>query len=42
MTTTHTTSEMMEALAAPGPFADHAGQLMLFGQFVGAWDGEAT
>ncbi|HKR98744.1 MAG TPA: hypothetical protein VJU79_04440, partial [Candidatus Dormibacteraeota bacterium] len=29
---------MQEALAAAGPHPDHIGHLMLFGQFVGAWD----
>ena len=34
--------EAVEALAATGPHPDHAGKLMLFGQFVGSWDVEAT
>jgi hypothetical protein len=29
---------MQEALAAAGPNSEHAQELMLFGQFVGAWD----
>ena len=29
-------------LAAPGPFAEYADKLLLFGQFVGAWDTDAT
>ena len=29
---------MIEALQAEGPFADHAGKLMLFGRLVGSWD----
>ena len=32
------TSAMIEALQAEGPFADHAGKLMLFGRLVGSWD----
>jgi hypothetical protein len=31
---------MLDALAATGPHPDHADKLMLFGQFVGAWDFE--
>jgi hypothetical protein len=29
---------MLDVLAAAGPHPDHAEKLMLFGQFVGAWD----
>ena len=29
---------MIEALAAPGPWAEHADALILFGQFVGGWE----
>jgi hypothetical protein len=32
---------MLEVLQASGPHPDHAERLMLFGQFVGAWDFEA-
>src|SRR5258707_10816888 len=28
----------LELLAADGPFADYANQLMLYGQFVGSWE----
>jgi len=31
-------SEMIEALAAAGPFPDYADKLMLFGRLVGGWD----
>jgi hypothetical protein len=31
-------SEMIEALAADGPFHEYADKLMLFGRLVGAWD----
>ena len=31
---------MIELLTADGPHPDHARELMLFGQFVGAWDME--
>jgi hypothetical protein len=31
---------MLDLLAADGPYPDHADALMLFGQFVGAWDME--
>jgi hypothetical protein len=31
---------MLDLLAAGGPHPDHAGELMLFGRFVGAWDME--
>jgi hypothetical protein len=30
-------SAMIEALAAEGPFPDHADKLMLFGRLVGSW-----
>jgi hypothetical protein len=33
---------LVQVLAAPGPFAEHADGLALFGQFVGSWDIEAT
>ena len=33
---------MIEALAAGGPWPEHAEKLMLFGQFVGAWDLDIT
>jgi len=33
--------EALELLAADGPHADHADELMLFGQFVGSWDVDA-
>lgn len=35
-------SRMVELLAASGPFEAYADQLMLFGQFVGSWDVEAS
>jgi hypothetical protein len=35
-------SDMIEALAADGPFAERADKLMLFGQFVGTWDAEIS
>lgn len=31
-------SKALELLAADGPFADSADQVMLFGQFVGSWE----
>ena len=31
-------SEMIEVLAADGPFHEYADKLMLFGRLVGAWD----
>ena len=31
-------SDMIEALAAEGPFHEYADKLMLFGRLVGAWD----
>lgn len=33
---------MLDALGARGPHPDHAGKLMLFGRFVGAWDVDGT
>ncbi|MBA2285280.1 MAG: hypothetical protein H0W02_07355 [Ktedonobacteraceae bacterium] len=36
------TMSMIEALQAPGPHPDMAENLMLFGQFVGAWDVDVT
>jgi hypothetical protein len=33
---------MLTALAAEGPWPEHADALMLFGQFVGSWDLEIT
>jgi hypothetical protein len=33
---------MIEALAAGGPWPEHAEKLMLFGQFVGTWDLDVT
>ena len=35
-------SEMIEALAAAGPWADYADKLMLFGRLVGGWDIEGS
>jgi hypothetical protein len=35
-------NEFIEALHVSGPAAEHAGRLMLFGQFVGSWDLEWT
>ena len=32
----------LDVLPAPGPLAEHADELALFGQFVGSWDVEAT
>ncbi len=32
----------LQSLAAPGPRPDHAEQMMLFGQFIGDWEFEAT
>ncbi len=29
---------MIDVLAAPGPFPDYEGKLMLFGRLVGSWD----
>lgn len=36
------TASMIDALQAPGPHPDIAEDLMLFGQFVGAWDVDVT
>ena len=36
------TDSMIEALHASGPHPDEAKDLMLFGQFVGAWDLDVT
>jgi hypothetical protein len=33
---------MLDALAADGPAAEHADELMLFGQFVGEWEFDWT
>jgi hypothetical protein len=33
---------MIGALDAPGPWPEYANELMLFGQFVGAWDVDVT
>ena len=33
---------MLSALQASGPHPEHAKQLMLFGQFVGAWEVDIT
>ena len=33
---------MIDALQASGPHPDHASDLILFGQFVGAWDVDVT
>ena len=32
----------LELLAADGPYAEYADQLMLYGQFVGSWDVHST
>ncbi len=32
------TQTVFELLAAPGPYPEHSEELMLYGQFVGAWD----
>ncbi len=37
--TSHT---IFDLIAASGPLAEHAEKLMLYGQFVGAWEVEAT
>jgi len=37
-----TDAAMLEALVAAGPHPEYADKLMLFGQFVGAWDIEST
>ncbi len=36
-----TTSALIEALRADGPFPEYADKLMLFGRLVGSWDIEA-
>jgi hypothetical protein len=36
------TDSMVDALQARGPHPDEASHLMLFGQFVGAWDVDVT
>jgi hypothetical protein len=36
------TASMIDALQALGPHPDIAEDLMLFGQFVGAWDVDVT
>ena len=36
------TDSMLDALQARGPHPDLAEHLMLFGQFVGAWDVDVT
>jgi hypothetical protein len=33
---------LFNLIAAPGPFAEHANKLMLFGQLVGSWEIEST
>ena len=33
---------MIDALQASGPHPDHGSDLILFGQFVGAWDVDVT
>jgi hypothetical protein len=35
-------SRVFELLAASGPYDEHAEKLMLYGQFVGSWDIDAT
>ncbi len=37
-----TTERMLDVLGAQGPHPDHASQLMLYGQFVGAWEGNVV
>jgi hypothetical protein len=34
--------DVFELLAAPGPYAEYAEKLMLYGQLVGSWEIEAT
>ena len=34
-----TTESMLDVLGAPGPLPEHASRLMLYGRFVGAWEG---
>ncbi len=36
------TESMLDVLGADGPHPDHSSQLMLYGQFVGAWEGTVT
>jgi len=36
---TATTGSMLDVLGAVGPAPEHEAQLMLYGQFVGAWEG---
>jgi len=36
---TETPDTMLSVLSAEGPVPEHASQLMLYGQFVGAWEG---
>ena len=33
---------VFDLLAAPGPFAEYADKMMLYGQFVGSWDVDVT
>ena len=35
-------STLSDVLDAPGPAPEHADALMLYGQFVGSWEGEVT
>src|SRR5262249_53926050 len=35
----HDTDALRQTLHAPGPAPDRASHMMLYGQFVGAWDG---
>jgi hypothetical protein len=39
MTMTHDQVALFEALGAEGPAPDRSPQMMLYGQFVGSWDG---
>jgi hypothetical protein len=34
--------DIARLLVAPGPFAEYSAKLMLYGQFVGSWDIDAT
>jgi len=36
------TERMLDVLGADGPHPEHASQLMLYGQFVGAWEGRVV
>ncbi len=36
---TATTESMLDVLGAAGPLEEHSAELMLYGQFVGAWEG---